>query len=213
MPLSVEDTLMARAAELAFAVAHVAAEMRAACVNGENVVARANQVNRAFGLFPARGDGVAHARRLSGLELVDRATLMKRADDLAHPTLRALTEITERIRSDVVVQRRHRIFVLWGLPRTALLGILAHELFHVWQTTQGGTRPGAEAAFREGAANYAQYRVLNSLGAQRWARQLHDDPDPVYGKGLRRFLRMVEVEGEPAALRLATRRDRFPPGY
>ncbi|RMG14485.1 MAG: protein DA1 [Planctomycetota bacterium] len=148
------------------------------------------------------------------LRLAEREGLLRRAGEgLEHPDLRAFTEVVEVLAGERVERRRFAVHVLRGLPRTCLVGILAHELFHVWQTLQGGVRPGAQPAFREGAAQYAQWRVLRALGAERWVRRLEANPDPVYGVGLRRFRRLAKERGERAALRMGAQRDGFPSGY
>ena len=68
-------------------------------------------------------------------------------------------------------------------------------------------------AFREGAANYVQYKVLRRLKAKRWARILEKNPDRVYGGGLRRFRKLVKAWGEKEALRLGAKSQRFPAGF
>ena len=147
------------------------------------------------------------------LELTDQPGLLARAGDtISHPELRAFTEIREQLLDERVVERQLTIVALGGLPRPFLLGIFVHELFHVWQALQGVSEVG-EAALREGAALYVQHRVLKARGETRWAHALEVSRDPVYGRGLRRFQKLVAARGEPAALELGAKERRFPPGF
>lgn len=139
------------------------------------------------------------------LTLVDQPTLLAHARELAHPTLQAFSEI-----GDATVA----IEALYGLPRPALRAILVHELFHAHQTARRLPASGSpDLAFVEGAAQYVQLRVLEQLGAHAWAARLVANEDPVYGRGLRRFRRLVQVEGEARALERGAAEARFPPGY
>lgn len=126
--------------------------------------------------------------------------------------LLAFTEVEELLRGGEPVDLGFRIYLARGTPASWAAGILAHELFHVWQTLQGGG-PSQADAFREGAAQYVQHEVLEQLGATKWARRVAHDPDPVYGDGLRRFRAVVLAEGESRALELAGREHDFPSGY
>ena len=89
-------------------------------------------------------------------------------------------------------------------------GILAHELFHVWQIRTGGIRDRADSVFREGGAQYVQHRMLEDRGLEAWAARLLDNPDPIYGDGLRRFRRLARAVGDEKALALSATTDRFP---
>lgn len=147
------------------------------------------------------------------VSLATRAELAAAAPELAHPNLRAFCQIRELLRGEEVVRRDYEILALGGLPATELRGILCHELVHVAQAEVHGASDEAQPAFREGAACWVQYRIHQELDEDRWVRQLIESRDPVYGGGLRRFLRLVDAKGEEEALRLALQRKRFPPGY
>ena len=77
------------------------------------------------------------------------------------------------------------IYVEEFLPRGLLLGTLAHELAHAWQTEQALHLK--DPKLREGFAEWVAYRVLVARGlsslAERATRR-----DDVYGRGLRHFL-------------------------
>jgi len=174
------------------------------------------------GLAGARAEALAGLRERFALDLVPErltVTLVDRDDlvrlagaTLAHPHLRAFTEVEDSYRGERLVHRQFRIYVLRGLPGPALVGVLAHELFHVHQVLSGGGLR-AEEVFREGAAQYVQHEVLQAIGAHEWADRLRRGDDPVYGAGLRRFQALVTARGEEAALRLGATGRRFPSGY
>lgn len=147
------------------------------------------------------------------VSLATRAELAAAAPELAHPNLRAFCQIRELLRGDEVLRRDYEILALGGLPATELRGILCHELVHVAQAEIHGASDEAQPAFREGAACWVQYRIHQELGEDRWVRQLIESRDPIYGSGLRRFLRLAQSKGEEEALRLALELKRFPPGY
>lgn len=162
-------------------------------------------------LLLARADlqerfGVVFEHAAFDLRLVDLPTLLADAGpDLAHPALQAFSAISPRA---------CEVEALYGLPRLALRGILVHELFHAHQTD--AREPGGgpvDLAFIEGAAQYVQLRLLEDLGGHGWAARLVANEDPIYGRGLRRFRRMVMQVGEERALDLGARQARFPPGY
>ncbi|MDF1664973.1 MAG: hypothetical protein P1V97_24640 [Planctomycetota bacterium] len=121
------------------------------------------------------------------LKLADRASMSKLADFKA-PIVKGFT-VAER--KDVKIGGRFyqgpwkiTIWVLKSLPREAVIGVMVHELFHVWQVQNCPTQ---SPPLREGSANYAQWRVLKKRQQMLWAALIEMDPDPVYGGGFRRF--------------------------
>jgi len=141
------------------------------------------------------------------LLLVERAALQEAAKDLAHPRLRAFCQIRERFLGEELVSRGFTIHAVTALPRGLLRGILVHELFHVWQA-EAGAPEEASGPWREGSANWAQWRVHRERDEDLWAEQMERDPDAVYGEGFRRFRRLAEALGTEAALaRVRTRAD------
>lgn len=138
------------------------------------------------------------------LRLVDQPTLLAHARELAHPALQAFSTIGRGV---VAIE------ALYGLPRAPLRAILVHELFHAHQTARRAASGPADPAFVEGAAQYVQLRVLEALGAHAWAARLVANEDPIYGRGLRRFRRLVAVTGEARAIERGATDVRFPAGY
>jgi hypothetical protein len=87
------------------------------------------------------------------------------------------------------------------LPRGLLLGTLAHELAHAWQTEQGLHLK--DALLREGFAEWVAYRVLTegtlSALAERATRR-----DDIYGRGLRHFLNIENRFGYAGVIQRAS---------
>lgn len=108
----------------------------------------------------------------------------------------------------------HSIHVLNGMPRLAFMGVLAHELLHVWIHEQGLkhlTPPQVEGfcnlatALMYTQAVSPEDQALSTVLLQR----LHEDPDPVYGEGYRLMAShlkrlgwpgLLEAMGQPGAL-------------
>lgn len=92
------------------------------------------------------------------------------------------------------------VYVEACLPRGLLLGTLAHELAHAWQTEQ--SLHLKDAMLREGFAEWVAYRVLVARGlaplAERATRR-----DDVYGQGLRHFLNIENRLGYAGVLKRA----------
>lgn len=107
---------------------------------------------------------------------------------------------------------RITIWALYGLPREAFLGVLVHELFHAWHMACGPEELEDEA-WREGAANYAQWRVMRRRSQGLWCLLLEQDPDPAYGEGFRRFRRWAEARSPDERNRALAFLAGFPKGY
>jgi len=146
--------------------------------------------------------------------LVLKPELQAKAGALSSNWIKGLTEVEEEGAADGRRGARHyRIWALSGLPRRILVGVLAHELFHVFQSELNAEAGTADLPFREGAANYVEVRVLRSRGETLRARLLEKQGDAVYGEGLRRFERMAKELGERRALELGAKMQGFPEGY
>ncbi len=84
----------------------------------------------------------------------------------------------------------HSISVLSGLPRIAFMGVLAHELLHVWIHEQGLSH--LSHAEVEGFCNLGTALMLSqalkgpdAALAQVLLQRMEEDPDPAYGDGYR----------------------------
>lgn len=89
-----------------------------------------------------------------------------------------------------------RIRILRGLPSTLFLGVLAHELGHVWLILNGVTavQQWATEGFCELLA-YRLYAKIKTVHSKYYARSIERNPDPVYGEGFRRVHSLAESIG------------------
>ena len=89
-----------------------------------------------------------------------------------------------------VVERLHTILIEEGLPEMSCIGVLIHELVHLWQRLYLGESRDLEEI--EGQATWAEYRFLKSNGQTILANRLFYRQDYPYGTGLRRFLELEQ---------------------
>jgi hypothetical protein len=103
----------------------------------------------------------------------------------------------------VRAQGRPVIYVEAGLTRGLLLGTLAHELGHAWQSEQLGASAGAiDPLVSEGFAEWVAYHTLLARGMRTLASRARARQD-VYGRGLERLLGIEQAKGRDAVLRAA----------
>lgn len=93
--------------------------------------------------------------------------------------------------------RAERIYVEMGLPRSLLLGTLAHELAHAWQIEESPRL--TDQLVREGFAEWVAHRVLVAAGFQHAAARATRRED-IYGRGLRHFLGVERRHGHTGVL-------------
>jgi len=94
------------------------------------------------------------------------------------------------------VSEESTIHLLDHLPADLLLGVAAHELFHVWQHEKHAD--GGSMAWREGSANVAAWIVLSRIDsdlAHYQLQSLQETQDPNYGDGFRTALKYLEQHG------------------
>ncbi|HZC06307.1 MAG TPA: hypothetical protein VE338_11785 [Ktedonobacterales bacterium] len=103
----------------------------------------------------------------------------------------------------VRTQGKPVIYVEAGLTRGLLLGTLAHELGHAWQSEQLGAAAGAiDPLISEGFAEWVAYHTLMARSMRTLASRARERQD-VYGRGLERLLALERAKGRDAVLRLA----------
>lgn len=111
---------------------------------------------------------------------------------------------------------RRRKTIIEGLPNSYYLGIananavivlrrgishnsafvtMAHELAHIWQFENWPSFGLMEKWQIEGFAEWVAYKVAVDLGLQNDAEQMLNNPDPVYGGGLRSVLELEAERG------------------
>ncbi len=99
----------------------------------------------------------------------------------------------------------HSIHVLSGLPKIAFMGVLAHELLHVWIHEQGLHH--LSHAEVEGFCNLGTALMLQSEDsdlARVLLQRMAEDPDPAYGDGYRAMAWRLTQLGWPALLKALT---------
>jgi hypothetical protein len=99
----------------------------------------------------------------------------------------------------------HSIHVLSGLPKVAFMGVLAHELLHVWineRPLKHLSHDQVEGFCNLGSALICQNAVKNqgSELAQVLLQRMEQDPDPAYGDGYRAMAWRLEKLGWPALI-------------
>ncbi|PKL79431.1 MAG: hypothetical protein CVV27_01905, partial [Candidatus Melainabacteria bacterium HGW-Melainabacteria-1] len=117
--------------------------------------------------------------------LADQRRMNQRLGVHARSNSHGYTKTIEKRHNGELI-REHSIYVLFGLPRLAFMGVLAHELLHVWLNDRG-LQPGSEQVV-EGFCNLGTaliYQNDASPLAQVLLQRMADDPDPVYGQGYR----------------------------
>ena len=103
----------------------------------------------------------------------------------------------------VRTQGKPVIYVEAGLTRGLLLGTLAHELGHAWQSEQLGAAAGAiDPLVSEGFAEWIAYHTLMARGLRTLATRARERQD-IYGRGLERLLAIERERGRAEALRVA----------
>ena len=104
-------------------------------------------------------------------------------------------EVTRNMSGDVK-HRTIRMYLLYGMPRTQMIGTIAHELTHVWLFLQEGD--DQDKVLTEGSCNFSAYLILQKTGtdqAKFIIDNMQNNPDAVYGEGFRRIKRYVEANG------------------
>ncbi|MDA3861056.1 MAG: protein DA1 [Melioribacteraceae bacterium] len=81
----------------------------------------------------------------------------------------------------------HTVYVLNGIPPKYAESTIAHELMHVWISEN--IEHKLDQHLEEGSCNYISYTYLKSDysdDAKEIVRQLHSNPDKIYGDGYRK---------------------------
>lgn len=91
--------------------------------------------------------------------------------------------------------RRYDIRVLRNLSHTAMAGVLAHEILHIWQYQRNLKAP---LRICEGFCDLGSYEIYSQIKtkhAEVKINMLHDDPSPIYGDGYRIVKRYFDKAG------------------
>ncbi|PIQ28547.1 hypothetical protein COW36_12765 [bacterium (Candidatus Blackallbacteria) CG17_big_fil_post_rev_8_21_14_2_50_48_46] len=99
----------------------------------------------------------------------------------------------------------HSIHILEGLPKVAFMGVLAHELLHVWVNERPLSHLSHEEV--EGFCNLGSALICqnalqqeDSALARVLLERMQTDPDPAYGEGYRAMAWRLNKLGWPALL-------------
>jgi len=98
----------------------------------------------------------------------------------------------------MMFNEKNLVWLRSGLPAAQCAAILTHELTHAWQHENC---PDQSRQLSEGLAVWTQRRMLLCLGHNRAANRLVENPDHVYGDGLRLMLALEEKIGTRALLK------------
>lgn len=143
-----------------------------------------------------RGEGIEINGRID-LRLVNQRELT----DLSHEFIEDRLGVTIYEKTGLIPGvwsfKDFKICILYGLPKTLLRSVLAHELMHVWIFKNGPTDQDRQLC--EGSCEYASFLVLSrnpSEESRFYVDRLRENPDPIYGEGFRKVSAMVGEIGK-----------------
>ncbi|MBI2267479.1 MAG: protein DA1 [Armatimonadetes bacterium] len=90
---------------------------------------------------------------------------------------------------------RSEIYLVYGLPRSTTIAVLAHELTHAWQGDNSNMIPSSEAY--EGFAEWVAFKLMELQGETREMERMLKRKD-LYGRGLRRMRDLEQKHGAQA---------------
>lgn len=138
------------------------------------------------------------------LELVDQKTLLREASKInARGNLRGLTLTKYRVvkgGKNPGTTFDHRIYVLYGLPYTECISVLAHEHVHVWLNERFIDAPSPVV---EGFCNLASLTVLQKEKSKLSSillENMNSSTSLVYGAGYRKMRQKLGQIGWPALI-------------
>ncbi len=91
--------------------------------------------------------------------------------------------------------RRYDIRVLENLSHTAMAGILAHEILHIWQFQRGLKAPQRISEGFCDLGSFEIYSQIQTKHAEVKINMLQEDPSPIYGDGYRIVKRYFDKAG------------------
>ncbi len=131
----------------------------------------------------------------------DQQLINQRMQASATGNIHGYTRSAQRHIPNYGLLMEHSIHILNGLPRIAFMGVVAHELLHVWIHEQGLqhlTPPQVEGFCNLGTA-LIYFAEASDLATVLHKRML-EDPDPVYGDGYRLMKQYLDQIGWPALI-------------
>lgn len=100
----------------------------------------------------------------------------------------------------------YTIYIYRELSRVVFAKTLAHEMLHIYQYQQGFN---PEKVLREGFCNLGSFLIMKDIGnkeAMAAASNMMQDPDPIYGEGLRRIKAIYDEEGWDGTIKAISNR-------
>ena len=91
--------------------------------------------------------------------------------------------------------RRYDIRVIRNLSHTAMAGILAHEILHIWQYQRKLNAPQRICEGFCDLGSYEIYKLIKTTHAEVKIDMLQKDPSPIYGDGYRIVKRYFDKAG------------------
>ncbi len=88
----------------------------------------------------------------------------------------------------------HDIFIMADMGRDSVIGTVAHEMTHAWQSDF--CPADQDIVLKEGFANWIAYKILQKIGAFTYAQNILEHADPVYGVGFKKMLEWEDSLGE-----------------
>ncbi|MCF8267074.1 MAG: protein DA1 [Ignavibacteriales bacterium] len=97
-----------------------------------------------------------------------------------------------------LMERKHHVRILYGLPFTLTSGVIAHEILHVWQHEKGlKPEPMICEGLCELGAGLVYKRTKTPLGERLFAN-IEKNMLSVYSKGFMTMRSLLESKGWPA---------------
>ncbi len=171
---------------------------------------RITEVTTSEQIESARAHVLAHLSALGfssiptwlAVNLADQRTLQRRLGVGRQANTHGYTKTVIRTLPDQGRVQEHSIFILYGLPRLPFMGVLAHELLHVWLNERQLGALWSEKEI-EGFCNLATaaiYRHDDTPLARVLLQRLEQDRDPIYGEGYRQMAARLARLGWPGLL-------------
>lgn len=132
------------------------------------------------------------------LKFINEHELHRLANVPANSKVEGLT-----VSSSTLMGVSSRIYLMDGLPVYEHIETLAHELGHVWLADNNSSLNGGPLSQVEGFCDLLAYKILdfdNSRDARIEQESLLNNPDPVYGGGLREMKARADILGWEAFL-------------
>lgn len=132
--------------------------------------------------------------------LADQRRMNQRLGVHAGSNSHGYTQTLEK-RLNGQLTREHSIYVLLGLPRLAFMGVLAHELLHVWLNDRGIHHWSEKEC--EGFCNLGTALIYANDAtplASVLRKRMDDDKGPIYGDGYRLMQARLNKLGWPGLI-------------